>query len=443
MMRIAMLTNNYRPFVGGVPISVERQAVELAKQGNHVTVFAPQYEDGAENGPEDFYKGECSGEIDLVRFSTNGQRMENGAVIPKLVPKELFPVFERELFDLIHVHHPVFVGPVALYFGKKYNIPVVYTYHTRYEDYLHYLRFFREKDGRHIVRNKVTRKVLRFARETVVPGYMRWFTNQCDLVLAPSAGMQKRIREKGTTTMTAVFPTGLEAAFYQEEAEAARQIRQEFMPGKDGYLFCSTGRLEEEKNPDFLLEGIWLLKQRMDRKFRVLLIGEGSIRQRLEQKVRELQLQDVVCFLGSVPNTHLNRYLQACDVFLFASKSETQGIVLAESMAAGCPVVAVQASGVEDIVKNGVNGFATEEDTEAWVEKVLEITKEEVLKPMRLQAKITAERYRADRLALYEEMLYRQCITEKYETAEVLDYAYGETGKKHFTEAVLGVFKAS
>ena len=151
-------------------------------------------------------------------------------------------------------------------------------------------------------------------------------------------------------------------------------------------------------------------------------------------------------FVGKVPNEKLNCYLQACDAFLFTSKSETQGIVLAEAFAAGLPVVAVEASGVEDIVENGVNGFRTAEDVEIWTDKILEMLDKR--EEMSRRAKVTAAGYRSARLAMYEELLYRQCIAEKAkETSEAyeeeMDYEYKEDRTEHTAGGVFRIFKAS
>ncbi len=173
-MKIAMLTNNYKPFVGGVPISVERLAKELRKQGHKVT----------------------------------RQKMENGMVYPKLVSREIWKGFKEHEFDCIHVHQPMFVGTQALYLGRKYQIPVIYTYHTRYEDYLHYIPFFREEQA-----GMWRKKLIWFAKETVIPEYMKWFTNKCDLIFAPTPGMQNRIRENGTEVSMAVLRPGWMTVF--------------------------------------------------------------------------------------------------------------------------------------------------------------------------------------------------------------------------------------
>lgn len=435
-MKIAMLTNNYKPFVGGVPISVERQAEELVNLGHEVTVFAPEYE-VCEEGTDSIKSDcECDNGIRVIRFRTGKRCMENGMVYPRLVLREVTKVFEEESFDLIHTHHPMFVGPTALYLGRRYGLPVVYTYHTRYEDYLHYLDFLQEGKSFPAVR----RQMLKLGKEVIVPKYMRWFTNRCDLILAPTAGMQRRMRENGTKVPVAVFPTGLEEYFYQEYPEEAEKIRQQYLPD-GGRLFCTTGRLEEEKNPHFLLEGIARLKEKMEEPFQVLLIGDGSMRKILEQEVQNLGIADVVQFLGNVPNAFVNRYLQASDVFLFASKSETQGIVLAEAFAAGCPIVAVDASGVEDIVENGKNGYRTEEDVEKWSNQVRNVLKK--LEYMKKQAKITAAGYRSCRLAVYEETLYQQCVGKYQGRQEKVEYEYEDNGAERTSERVFRLFKTS
>ena len=445
-MKIAMLTNNYKPFLGGVPISAERQAKELVKLGHEVTVFAPEYDGELPEGEDHFDENG----IRILRYRTSARCMENGMVYPRLILKEITKVFEEESFDLIHTHHPMFVGMTALYLGRKYQLPVIYTYHTRYEDYLHYIGFLKPEGKGRILK----RQLLKLGQNVVVPEFMRWFTNQCDLVLAPTAGMQKRIRENGTRTPMAVFPTGLEETFYQEHPKEAGEIRRKYMGGQqnvsgrtDGYMFCTAGRLEEEKNPHFLLKGIRKLKEKMDGTFfRVLLIGNGSMTEELKAEAKELGIEDEVVFVGKVPNEKLNCYLQACDAFLFTSKSETQGIVLAEAFAAGLPVVAVEASGVEDIVENGVNGFRTAEDVEIWTDKILEMLDKR--EEMSRRAKVTAAGNRSARLAMYEELLYRQCIAEKAkETSEAyeeeMDNEYKEDRTEHTAGGVFRIFKAS
>lgn len=428
-MRIAMLTNNYKPFVGGVPISVERQAKELAKLGHQVTVFAPEYKDISQEYDE--YRQEH-----VIRYRTSRRRMENGMVYPRLICKEILEAFETEKFDCIHVHHPMFVGPMALYLGKKYDLPVIYTYHTKYEDYLHYIRPFENVGERSAAR----RSIYRLGKEKVVPGYMKWFTNQCDLILAPTASMQEAMRQGGTKTPTAVFPTGLEDSFYIRDDQKAAALREKYLQGRK-HLFCTVSRLEEEKNPKFLLRGIARLKERMEESFRLLYIGEGSMREELEKMAAELGIAEEVIFAGNIENTEIKHYLNASELFLFASKSETQGIVLAEAFAAGCPVVAVKATGVEDIVISGTNGYMTEEDIEQWTGKVLAALEEDQYKRLKQQAEITASGFRSSGLAVYEELLYAQCISKREE--EGREYENETNWAENLSASIYRLFKAS
>lgn len=338
-------------------------------------------------------------------------------VYPGIYPTEIFEMFERERFDRIHVHHPMFVGPWALWLGKKYGIPVIYTYHTRYEDYLHYIPCFRLNEKSTIVK----RKAVEWIQKNVIPSYMRWFCNRCDLVFAPSAGMQQVIREYGVDTPAAVFPTGLDGAFFRKDVRRSQEIRKQYSRGKR-HLLVTVSRLEKEKNYGFLLRGIAELRLELGDEFHVLIIGDGSQKSELKVRASILGIQDVVTFMGNIPNDQVKDYLSASDAFLFASKSETQGIVLAEALAAGTPVVAVHATGTDDIIEDGVNGFLTEEREEEWAAKVIEALNEETNSRMKNAALISAENYRSSRLAIYEEMLYNQCGFRKgdrlYETEE-------------------------
>ena len=420
-MKIAMLTNNYRPFVGGVPISVERQAQELVKLGHQVTVFAPMYEsenkEQAESFREKILEEDEKAPERVVRYHSQKRKMDNGMVYPGIYPTEILDVFERERFDCIHVHHPMFVGPWALWLGRKYRIPVIYTYHTRYEDYLHYLPYFRIDERSTVVK----KKAVEWAQKKVIPSYMRWFCNRCDLVLAPSAGMQQMMRKYGVDTPAAVFPTGLDGAFFRKDVRRSQEIRKQYSRGKR-HLLVTVSRLEKEKNYGFLLRGIAELRLEIGDEFHVLIIGDGSQKSELKVRASILGIQDMVTFMGNIPNDQVKDYLSASDAFLFASKSETQGIVLAEALAAGTPVVAVHATGTDDIIEDGVNGFLTEEREEEWAAKVIEALNEETNSRMKNAALISTENYRSSRLAIYEEMLYNQCGFRKgdrlYETEE-------------------------
>lgn len=427
-MKIAMLTNNYRPFVGGVPISVERQAQELIRLGNQVTVFAPTYGESDEEKERVLAEDRQAPER-VVRYRSQKKKMDNGMVYPGIYPSEITDVFAREHFDCIHVHHPMFVGPWGLWLGRKYGIPVIYTYHTRYEDYLHYIPLFRVKNDS----LRIRKKAVELIREKVIPLYMGWFADKCDLVLAPSAGMREVIRQYGVTAPVEVLPTGLEELFFQKDEERSKEIRKRCGRGRK-HLLVTVSRLEKEKNYGFLIRGIAEIRRKMGDDFHVLILGDGSQKSELKTRAAILGVQDMITFAGSIPNEQVKDYLNAADLFLFASRSETQGIVLAEAMAAGCPVVAVHATGVDDIVKDKSNGFLTDETEEEWAEKVVEALREENLGKMRKAALETAVNYRASTLAIYEEMLYNQYGAQKTSGGET--YEDEKTRREHSAMAV-------
>ena len=151
-------------------------------------------------------------------------------------------------------------------------------------------------------------------------------------------------------------------------------------------------------------------------------------------------MKDTVVFLGNIPNEDVKQYLYASELFLFASKSETQGIVLEEAMAAGNPVVAVRASGAEDLIKNGINGCMTEEDVEIWSTKAAELIQNPDYGQICMEARKTAESYRASKMALHAELLYRQCMDRKEEVGYERET---NSGKKHSAASVFRLFKAS
>lgn len=413
-MKIAMLTNNYRPFVGGVPVSVERQAKALRALGHEVTVFAPDYGEIKEEAeePEDVR------EAHVVRCSCFKRRMRNGMVYPKVACRQVREAFERKSFDCIHVHQPVSMGNTALWLKRRYQVPVVYTWHTKYQDYLHYFPLFRSEEKAGPIR----RLLIRAGRDLILPAYMRWFTGKCDLVLAPSKGMKRQILEMGVRTPVEMLPTGLEESFFETDERRAEEIRKEYLQDRK-YLFCTVSRLEREKNIPFLLEGVRRLKEEDMDPFRLLVIGEGTQREHLEELSRELGLEDTVIFTGNIPNRELKYYLAASDLFLFASRSETQGIVIQEALAQGCPVVAVRATGVEDAVEDGRNGYLAPEDVDAWCLKVWKALEGPAVQEMRTRARASVRGCRSVLLAMQAEQMYRGCLEKRQK--EVAGYVGG------------------
>ncbi|MFP4080340.1 MAG: glycosyltransferase [Ectothiorhodospira sp.] len=348
-LRVVMFTNNYLPFIGGVPISIQRLAHGLQRQGGRVLVVAPEY------GTETDEEGHVLRVPSLLHWGRNGDfRLANVLSTRIAVATRAFRP------NVIHVHHPFWLGSLGLFIGRGLRIPVVFTYHTRLEQYAHYVPLpgllFRNFIAHYLVEH---------------------FANKCDGVVVPTYSAEEYLHVIGVRSQILVRPTGVDCeAMQQADPGALERLRREHGGGGET-LLVSVSRLGREKNIDFMLEGLAWVRRHSSAAFRLLMVGDGPERPRLERRVTELGLQDCVELVGSVAPADIPAYYQICDAFVFASKSETQGMVILEAMAAGLPVVAVRASGIDDVVQDGVNGYKTPEDVAEWGGSVIRLLEDE------------------------------------------------------------------
>lgn len=359
-MRIALMTNNYKPFMGGVPISIERLADGLRSLGHSVTVFAPAYREQQE-------------ETDVIRYATLTQHFVGGIVLPNPFDLRIEREFRKQQFDLIHVHHPMLIGRTAVYLSKKYNIPLVFTYHTRYEQYLSYVKAIAVMEqcaaqGNGTVAD-ISEDCLYLIKDRIMPLYLNTFLKHCDFVFAPTEGIKEYLKQVCgiSANRLGVLPTGLQGEQFLASAQEKRSLRQKY-GAENQTLFLTVARMSHEKNIHFLIQSLAKLKQRCRKDFKMLFVGDGPDRKEYEEMCRQLGLADHVTFTGTVPNSETGVYFGAADAFLFASKTETQGIVVLEAFAGETPVLAVEASGVSDLVQSGYNGILTREDTDLYSE---------------------------------------------------------------------------
>lgn len=375
-MRIAMMTNNYKPFVAGVAVSVERLTDSLREMGHQVVVFAPDY-----NGQPQ--------EEGVVRYGALLKGVAGGFSVPNPVDPKIEKKFKEGNFDVIHVHHPMMIGDTARYLSWKYHIPLVFTYHTRYEQYLHYVGLS--------------------ALKGVMPYYIRSCAGRCDVVIAPTPLMRDYLEDLRLKSVVKVLPTGLREDSFHPDEKKAQSLRRELL-GDKKYLFCTVARLAKEKNLEFLLRSMKLYKDRCGADFKLALIGDGPFRKELTRKTELFGLTDEVIFVGKVSNQEIKNYCRASDLFVFASLSETQGIVLLESMAAGTPVLAVRATGTQDVVVSGKNGYMTEASEAEFSCQLMDILEKKELDFLRQGARETARGYGCERIAREAAVLYAQAV---------------------------------
>ncbi len=324
-MKICMMTNTYLPHVGGVARSVSTFAHEFIRQGHDVLVVAPTFE-GKPLPPEREAIVERVPSLQNFNGSDFSVRLPFATALSNRI--------DAFAADIIHAHHPFLLGDTALRVAMNKNVPIVFTHHTRYEDYTHYVPF---SD----------------ALKDIAIELPTHFANLCDGVIAPSESIARLIRRRGVTTPMTVVPTGIDVEAFAS-ADGARARALHGIP-PDGFVVGHVGRLAPEKNIPYLAEAVaQFLKQHGTARF--LVVGDGPAREQIEATCVRHQVYERLILAGRRTGTALREAYRAMDVFAFASRTETQGMVVAEAMAAGLPVVALSATGVREVVASG-NGL--------------------------------------------------------------------------------------
>ncbi|WP_322570447.1 glycosyltransferase [Rhodohalobacter sp.] len=341
-IRVAMFTDNYLPFIGGVPISISRLYKGLKQLKNKVLIIAPSYHNQSEK-EEDVFRVPS-----LISFGKESEfRMAN--IFLKKIRNTVY-AFKP---DIIHVHHPFWMGSLGLFIARWKKIPAVFTYHTRLEHYAHFVPL-----PTRLFRNLISHLLI------------RRFANKCDGIIVPTNSVEKYLHMIGVETPCFVQSTGIEFEEFQQVEPEKIQNLKESLGIEDEIVLLSVSRLSDEKNIDFMIEALSKLKKSIQQPFTFLMIGDGHKKDELQKKVARLGLSENVQLVGSVDPDEMKTWYNLGDIFLFASKSETQGMVILEAMAAGLPVVAVKATGIDDVVEDGVNGYKTPEKIALWANKV-------------------------------------------------------------------------
>lgn len=321
-MKILMMTNTYTPIVGGLEKSILVFSEQFRLKGHEVKIIAPEFE----NMPEK--------EKDVIRVpsieNVIGTDFSVGLPLPEII-QDLIEDFKP---DIIHSHHPFIMGDLALRVSRQYQIPLVFTYHTMFE---HYTKYFG-------LDNPAMQK---FVVE-VATGY----ANMADHLIVPSESVAQVLQGRGVRTPTTVVPTGLDVNYFSAQTT---RFREEFDIPEKAFVVGHVGRLSPEKNLEFLTESVTeFLARHKDARF--LIVGSGPSEREMKKIMRSKNVLDRAHFAGVHGGKTLVEAYHAMNVFAFASKSETQGMVVTEAMASGLPVVALDASGVREVVCDKKNG---------------------------------------------------------------------------------------
>jgi len=343
-MRVLFVSDVYFPRVNGVSTSIRTFRDDLAAAGVETLLVAPEYPGAppdAETGIIRIPSGSVPLDPEDRRFHSRPLAQALDAALAARV-------------DLVHVHTPFIAHYAARRFARQHGLPLVATYHTYFEDYLHhYVPVLPRGIGRFLAR-----------------AFTRSQCRDVAALVAPSGPMRDALLAYGVETPIEVLPTGLPATSYRR-GDGAR-FREKFGIEANRPMLLYVGRVAYEKNIDFLLRMFVRVHARWPDTLFVI-AGEGPARSHLMSLAHELDVASSVRFIGYLDrNTDLLDCYAAGNVFVFASRTETQGLVLLEAMAQGTPVVSTAELGTHSILTPGCGAFIVPEDEESFAAAVLQ-----------------------------------------------------------------------
>ena len=338
-MRILMMTNTYFPIVGGLEQSVYSFSEEFKTLGHEVLIVTPAF-DGMPTEEPGVIRIPAIQKFNGTVFSVN---FPISGLLTRIM-KEFYP-------DIIHSHCPFFMGDLALRLSRQHAIPLVFTYHTMFEQYMHDWPIQNEGVKRFIVK--------------LAAGY----ANSVDQVIVPSESIREILFKRGVKTPMEAVSTGVDLERFSKGNGKAFRVENQIPP--DALVVGHAGRLAPEKNLEFLTNCmVEVLKK--DPRVHALIVGLGPLEKMIKDTFKQAGLEKRLHLTGVLHYQHLVDAYFAMNVFAFASLSETQGIVLIEALAAGIPVVALDAPGVREVIEDYHNGrLLNEMDQQSFVDALI------------------------------------------------------------------------
>lgn len=389
-MNIVMMTNTYKPIIGGLEKSVEYFSEEYRKRGHKVLIVSPEYEDAPEEEKDVF-------RVPAIQ-NFNGTDFSVELPVPNHLTREL----KQFKPDIVHSHHPFLIGDTALRVAAEFKIPIVFTHHTLYEENTHYVPGDSKALKKFVIR--------------LSTGY----ANLCDRVIAPSESVARMIKRRGVKTPVHVIPTGIYLKDFQKGD--GKTFRKFFDIPQNAFLIGLISRVAPEKNVMFLARSVAeYLKENENAWF--VIVGKGPSLEDVQQFFERNKLGGRVISTGVLKDKQLASAYAALDVFAFASHSETQGLVLVEAMSAGTPVVAVDAPGVREVVEDQKNGRLVSGDNQEEFAAALDwifARKAGEKRSLTMQAKKTAEKFAIEHCVEKVLNIYKE-VRVKYESSLNLD----------------------
>lgn len=379
-MRIGLFTDTYPPHINGVATSVLMLKKALEKKGHQVFVVTVNNDSLEYKYEEDEHIIRIPG----IPIGIYDYRLTS------IYPIKAVNTIKNWNLDVIHSHTEFGIGTFARFMSKQFGIPLVHTYHTMYEDYIHYVtKGYFDSSSKKIVEYLTLFYCDKTANELIVP------TKKTYDLFKEKYEVNKNIH---------IIPTGIELdRFYTENVDKnkIKELKKKYQILKDEFTIVFVGRLAKEKNIQFLIENHKdIVKYNQD--VRLLIIGDGPDMEEYAKLIEKLKLTDNVVLVGKVPYDEMPCYYQVADVFVTASQTETQGLTVIEAMAAGIAPVCIKDESFETVVIDGLNGhlFKNKNEYIKIIKKLIDDRTElEMLsKQARLNAEAHSSKYYAERV---------------------------------------------
>ena len=387
-MRIGIFTDTYPPYINGVSTSIQMLENALKKKGHQVFIVTVNPENMTYKYEKNIIR------IPGIPIGIYDYRLTG------IYPVRAIKTIKKWNLDVIHSHTEFGIGTFARIIAKQLNLPLVHTYHTMYEDYVHYItKGYFNDTSKKIVEHLTKFYCDKTAKELIVP------TKKAYDLFIEKYKVEKNIH---------IIPTGIEIEkFYKENIDKNKlqKIKDSLKIKKDDFVMLYVGRLGEEKNVDFLLDNQEYFVKK-NKNIKLIIVGDGPDYQKYVAKVKKLNLQENIIFTGKVPYNNIEYYYNLGNVFVTASTTETQGLTLIEAMATSIPVVCINDESFRNTIINGLNGylFKNKKEYKKAIDNIL--NDKNLLKKMGTQAKISTTEYSSKYYAERVLDVYKKTIKE-------------------------------
>ena len=389
-MKIGIFTDTYNPTVSGVVTSINMIEQEMKKRGHEVYVFAPS-KSIQPNDNQSLYMLKSMPLLVARQYKNRLAAFYSRDIAKKI--KEIG-------LDIVHTQSEFSVGLFGKIISRKFDIPFIHTYHTMWEDYLHY-----------IIPVKGTRNIYpkRFARTL-----SRTFARKAECIITPSKKTEKYLKYKCKIKNKPIYiiPTGIDIEPFNSNnfsKEDRDNLKEKLGIKKDEKVILFLGRIGEEKSIDVIMENMpTIFKTIKNAKF--LIVGDGPSKEPLEEQAKSLNISDKVIFTGKVPWNEVPKYYNLGDVFVNASLTETQGLTFIEAMAAGIPIVAKYAPNLTEFITNNKNGILVKKNSDFSKAIINVLTNKKLSQKLATNGLETAKSYSVQEFGDKLEMLYTEII---------------------------------